>query len=68
MMNAYELADDIVTCTTDPLHKRCADMLLQQADRIAELEEEMLRYRTALAEERARTQKLEKHIVDGIVK
>jgi hypothetical protein len=37
-MNAYELADAITNCTTDPLHNNVANMLRQQADRIAELE------------------------------
>jgi hypothetical protein len=48
-MNAYELADIIADPhrATYPYHQDIADMLRQQADRIAELEKEVLMWENA---------------------
>jgi hypothetical protein len=69
-MKAYELADTLNECIDDgstDLYCVChaAKMLRQQADRIAELEKELLRYSGSLGVERARVHKLEKYIVDA---
>jgi hypothetical protein len=54
-MNAYELADDIVACTTDALHKKCSDMLRQQADQIEELKRENFALQNTLTNRALRT-------------